>query len=176
MKHSDLHPLEVLALAAMAIAWAAWTLARVLIVPLLALLITLCSYRAREPERSCRPWEPSSPAMPRSHAPRPAAGPGGQPAGADLQWAPNLPPTAPLGPPAQPLGITGSGQELVAEVGDRSGRHQRSVGPLEGRGRTRGAGPRIGPTMHLEAVPHAQRHRSGINAAQVASEAVAVTE
>jgi len=117
MKHSDLHPIEVLALAAMAIAWAAWTLARVLIVPLLALLIAMGSYRAREPERSCRPWEPSSPAVPRSHAPRPAPGPGGPPAGADRQWAPNLPPTAPLDPPAQPLGITGSGQELVEEVG-----------------------------------------------------------
>jgi len=43
MKHSDLHPLEVLALAAMAIAWAAWTLARALIVPLLALLIAMGS-------------------------------------------------------------------------------------------------------------------------------------
>ena len=117
MKHSDLHPIEVLALAAMAIAWAAWTVARALIVPVLALLIALCSNRPHKAEADCRPWEPSSPAMPRNHAPRPAAGPGGPPADADHQWAPNLPPTAPLDPPAQPFGITGSGAGLVAAVG-----------------------------------------------------------
>ena len=66
--------------------------------------------------------------------------------------------------------------EAKVEAVGCSDQNQRSASPLECHSGATGAGPRIGTTVDLEAVPHAQRHRSAINAPQVGPEAVAVAE
>lgn len=43
--HNELHPVELLLLAGLALLWALWTVARVLLVPALALLLTLAGWR-----------------------------------------------------------------------------------------------------------------------------------
>ena len=45
MNRTTLHPIEVLALAAMALAWAVLTLARLVLVPVVALVLVLAGWR-----------------------------------------------------------------------------------------------------------------------------------
>jgi hypothetical protein len=62
----DLHPIEAAVLAAMALAWACVTVLRLLLVPLLAMLITLVRHRpAPAPEAPLQPTpEPAQPVLP----------------------------------------------------------------------------------------------------------------
>ena len=65
---SDLHPVELALVALLALGWAAATIARVLLVPLLALLLTMAGWR---PEPPAAALEPAAPA-PAPEAPEPA--------------------------------------------------------------------------------------------------------
>jgi hypothetical protein len=63
---TELHPVEVVILCAVALAWAVVTIARTLLVPLLAMLITLVRHRpAPAPEAPLQPTpEPAQPVLP----------------------------------------------------------------------------------------------------------------
>lgn len=63
MNRPELHPVEALALALIALVWAVATIARALVVPALALLLTLARWRPTAPSPApAAPWAP--PALP----------------------------------------------------------------------------------------------------------------
>jgi hypothetical protein len=64
----DLHPVEVVILCAVALAWAVATIARTLLLPVLALVLVLLTPRRYEDASSCRP----AGAAPPQPAPEPA--------------------------------------------------------------------------------------------------------
>lgn len=71
MTRTELHPLELAAVAAMALGWALWTVARLLLVPALALLLTLAGWRPAPRSAAPQP-QPVAPAAAEPLPPAPA--------------------------------------------------------------------------------------------------------
>jgi hypothetical protein len=67
--HNELHPVELLLLAGMALLWALWTVARLVLVPALALLLSLCC------RASTDGTAPALTATPEAPAPEPLEAP-----------------------------------------------------------------------------------------------------
>jgi hypothetical protein len=62
MNRTTLHPIEVLLLAAMALAWAVLTLARLVLVPLAAMVLVMAGWRPASPQPPTTAPPPPAPA------------------------------------------------------------------------------------------------------------------
>lgn len=94
MNRNEAHPLELAALAVMATGWALWTVARLLLVPAVALLLTLAG------------WRPAPRvAAPRAAAPQPVAPPAPLPQAAAVVLACAAAPVTIAAPPLEGLTV-----------------------------------------------------------------------